>query len=186
MPQRSDLPTRAHSTPNPSRRLVLGAGLATGAALAVGRLVLPSPALAQAEATGAQKRERPARLDLDLVEDFVRAAHVDLERTEKLLGERPFLVNATWEWGGGDFETALGGASHMGNAEIARFLLAHGARMDVFCAAMLGKIEIVRAFLADDPGVVHLPGPHGIPLLAHAKAGKQDAVIELLQAHGAG
>jgi hypothetical protein len=57
--------------------------------------------------------------------------------------------------------------------------------MDVFCAAMLGKIDVVKAFLADDPGVVHLKGPHGIPLVRHAQAGKQDAVVELLVAHGA-
>ena len=78
-------------------------------------------------------------------------------------------------------ETALGGAPHMGNLPIAAFLLAHGARMDVFCAAATGKIEIVRAFLADDPKVIDLKGPHGIPLLRHAQMGKQEAVVALLR-----
>jgi hypothetical protein len=32
---------------------------------------------------------------------------------------------------------------------------------------------------------VDLPGPHRIPLIRHAIAGKQDAVVELLKAHGA-
>jgi ankyrin repeat protein len=102
-----------------------------------------------------------------------------------MLEAQPALVNATWDWGGGDWETGLGGASHMGNRPIAEYLLSKGARMDVFCATMLGKIEIVKAFLADDPKVVDLPGPHRIPLIRHAIAGKQDVVVELLKAHGA-
>ena len=103
----------------------------------------------------------------------------------EMLEAQPALVNATWDWGGGDWETGLGGASHIGSRAVAEYLLSKGARMDVFCAAMLGKIEIVKGFLADDPKVVDLKGPHGISLLRHAQAGKQDAVVELLIAKGA-
>jgi hypothetical protein len=156
-----------------NRRLVLQAGALTGAALAV------RPLFAQ---TGP---DRGPRLDMDMVKEFVVAAHGDLEKTTKMLEAQPALVNATWDWGGGDWETGLGGASHMGNRPIAEYLLAKGARMDVFCATMLGKIDIVKTFLADDPKVVDLPGPHRIPLSRHAIAGKQDAVVELLKAHGA-
>ncbi len=124
-------------------------------------------------------------LPADKVWEFVRVAHGDLPRVTALLEEEPALVNACWDWGGGDWETALGAAAHTGQAEIARLLLARGARMDLFCAAMLGKIAIVQAYLADDPGVVHVPGPHGIPLVVHARAGGQDAVVALLEAHGA-
>jgi len=105
------------------------------------------------------------RLDLGMVREFVIAGHGNLDRTRELLEQEPALINATWDWGRGDWETALGGASHMGNQPIAEFLLANGARMDVFCATMMGKIEIVGAFLADDPSVVDLKGPHGIPLI---------------------
>jgi hypothetical protein len=73
----------------------------------------------------------------------------------------------------------------MGNQPIAEYLLSKGARMDVFCATMLGKTEIVKAFLADDPKIVDLKGPHGISLLRHARAGKQDAIAEMLVARGA-
>ena len=125
--------------------------------------------------------DRGPRLDLDLVRDFVIAGHHDLNRTRELLDQHPTLINAAWDWGGGDWETALGGASHMGNVPIAEFLLSRGARMDVFCAAATGKIEIVRAFLADDPKVIDLKGPHGIPLLRHARMGKQEKVVELLR-----
>ncbi|HEX5758091.1 MAG TPA: ankyrin repeat domain-containing protein [Thermoanaerobaculia bacterium] len=129
--------------------------------------------------------DRGPALDKELVREFVVAAHANLARTKEMLAAQPALVNATWDWGGGDWETGLGGASHMGSREIAEHLLASGARMDVFCAAMLGRIEIVKAFLAADPGVVHLRGPHGIPLVRHAAAGKQQAVVDLLVAAGA-
>jgi hypothetical protein len=129
--------------------------------------------------------DRGPRLDADLVRQFVIAGHGNLEMVKEMLEHQPALINATWDWGGGDWETALGGASHMGNKPIAEYLLAHGARMDVFCATMLGKTEIVKAYLADDPKVVDLKGPHGISLLRHAKAGKQDGLVELLVARGA-
>lgn len=117
---------------------------------------------------------KPA-LELRLVQEFVGVAHTDLERTQTLLAQEPALVNATWDWGGGDFETALGAASHMGNKAIANFLLEHGARLDIFAAAMLGKLEIVKAALEAYPGAIHTPGPHGIPLIRHAEMGGEDA-----------
>lgn len=150
------------------------------AATAVG-----SPSAAQSQTASTSIPDRGPRLDLDMVREFVIAGHGNLDRTRELLEQQPALINATWDWGGGDWETALGGASHMGNQPIAAFLLAHGARMDVFCATMMGKVDIVKAFLADDPTVIDLKGPHGIPLLRHAKAGKQEAIAEMLIAKGA-
>lgn len=129
--------------------------------------------------------DRGPRLDADLVREFVGAGHGNLDKVKEMLEQQPALINATWDWGGGDWETALGGASHMGNKPIAEYLLSKGARMDVFCAAMLGKTEIVKAFLADDPKVVDLKGPHTISLIRHARAGKQDAIAEMLLARGA-
>lgn len=124
---------------------------------------------------------KPA-LSSDLVEEIVRVAHSDLGRTRELLSQEPALVNAVWDWGGGDFETALGAAAHMGRKDIANFLLDHGARLDIFAAAMLGKLEIVKAAIAAYPDAVNTPGPHGIPLLAHAEAGGEEAraVLEFL------
>ncbi len=130
--------------------------------------------------------ETPPALDRNLVEEFVRVAHGDFDRVKELLQQEPALVNACWDWGGGDWETALGAAAHTNSKAIAEHLLSRGARMDVFCAAMLGKVEIVKAFLADDPQVAHQKGPHGIPLMDHARIGGQDAVVELLEAHGTG
>jgi hypothetical protein len=113
------------------------------------------------------------------VKEFVSAAHKDLPRVQELLTADPTLINATWDWGGGDFETGLGGASHMGRPDIAQFLLAHGARLDLFAAAMLGLTPVVKDALEVFPAFLNTPGPHGIPLIRHAKAGG-DAAKEVL------
>jgi hypothetical protein len=121
-----------------------------------------------------------------LVRDFVGSAHSDLERVCELLAEQPALVNAAWDWGGGDWETGLGAAAHMGRKDIALCLLENGARMDIFAAAMLGHLEIVRAMVTAIPNASGWRGPHGIPLLKHAEAGGAEAtaVVDFLRAHG--
>jgi len=128
--------------------------------------------------------EKRSALEATLVEEFVSKSHADLDRIKVLLAQEPTLINAAWDWGGGDWETGLGAASHMGRRDIASYLLENGARLDLFAAAMLGKLEIVRAVLEAYPDAIHIPGPHGIPLIAHAQAGDNDAVQvhEYLQA----
>ncbi|MDQ3005337.1 MAG: ankyrin repeat domain-containing protein [Chloroflexota bacterium] len=125
---------------------------------------------------------KPA-LASSLVEEFVRVAHSDLERTQELLEQESGLANASWDWGGGDFESALGAAAHMGRKDIANYLLDNGARLDLFAATMLGKYEIVKSTLDSYPATIHIPGPHNISLLEHAKFGGEDAnaVFGLLQ-----
>lgn len=124
---------------------------------------------------------KPA-LDAKLVEEFVGNAHGNFERVKELLAQEPALVNATWDWGAGDFESALGAAGHMGRKDIANVLLDHGARIDIFVAAMLGKLEIVKAALSTYPEAKDIRGPHGIPLITHAEMGGEDAkaVLEFL------
>jgi hypothetical protein len=121
-------------------------------------------------------------LSPQLVQEFVAKAHGDLDAVRGLLDSEPALLNAAWDWGGGDWETGLGAAAHMGRRDIALFLLESGARLDVFAAAMLGEVEIVRAILTAWPELRDARGPHGIPLVEHAKAGGDQAraVVELL------
>lgn len=123
---------------------------------------------------------QPDPLPLDLVKAFVGKAHGDLDAVKSLLAEEPRLIHACFDWGGGDFETALGAAAHMGRKDIAHFLLDNGARLDLYAAAMLDRVDVIAAALAAQPGLVDVPGPHGIPLIAHAKAGGADAVLALL------
>jgi len=143
---------------------------------------LPAPAAATP-----QVPPRPPALAADLVKEFVVAAHGNLEKTKTMLTAEPGLVNATWDWGGGDFEQAIGGAGHMGRKDIADFLISQGARMDIFVAAMLGDLDLVKAYLKAQPDQAHARGPHGIPLIAHAQMGAKNgvkeasAVVEFLQ-----
>jgi hypothetical protein len=118
----------------------------------------------------------PAALDPTQVQAFVGNAHGDLDAVRAALEAEPLIANAAWDWGGGDWESALGAAAHMGRRDIAELLLEHGARLDIFAAAMLGDVEVVQAILAAHPESRNATGPHGIPLRAHAEAGGEQAL----------
>src|ERR1700739_4345897 len=119
--------------------------------------------------------EHDPQIDRARVKRFVIAGHFNLPAVKAMLSEDPTLINGAIDWGNGDFETALGGASHMGRRDIAEFLLEHNARMNIFAATMLGKIDIVKAAVAAFPNIVHVPGPHKIPLIVHAQKGGAQA-----------
>jgi hypothetical protein len=131
---------------------------------------------------------RPPPIDKELVDELVLRAHGDFDYVQRVVGEDPQIVNGARDWGGGDWETALGAASHMGRRDIALFLIEHGARMDIFAAAMLGELDIVLAMLRAHPELADMPGPHGIPLVKHAEVGGEQAreVLALLTHEPAG
>lgn len=115
---------------------------------------------------------KPPKLPDDQVQAVVGDAHRSLEKVRTLIEETPTLVNARWDWGGGDFETPLEAAAHTGGRAIAEFLLAHSARFDLYAAAMLGQFDRVQAALGPDVvGAAAVPGPHGFTLLHCAKQG---------------
>jgi len=165
-----------------SRRSFIARSAASLVVLAADPVLAAAPAGAPAD-TARREELKPPPLPAPLVKEFVGAAHGNLDRTRELLGNEPGLLNATWDWKAGDFETGLGGAGHMGRRDIALHLIGQGARLDLFVAAMLGELAIVKAILDFDPKLAASKGPHGIPLLAHAKAGgeKAAAVLEYLE-----
>jgi hypothetical protein len=134
-------------------------------------------------APGFQPGWKKPQLNRLLVQDFVIYAHSDLPMTRKLLEKEPALLNATMDWGAGDWETGLGGASHMGRRDIAGFLLEKGARIDLFCAAMMGLLDAVTACLTLQPALIDAKGPHGFGLHFHAQVGGDEAarVLDYLQ-----
>ena len=115
------------------------------------------------------------QLPMELVKDFVIAGHGNFDKTKSMLLQEPALLYATYDWGNGDFETALEGAGHVGNKEIANYLIGKGARTNLFVLTMLGKTEIVRPFLETFPSYLTARGPHGLTLLHHAQKGGDDA-----------
>jgi hypothetical protein len=141
-----------------------------------------APALAAIPFSPSQPEPRPAAGDSfpaqppALVREMVGAAHGNLERVKQLGEARPALVKAAWDWGFGDWESAIDAASHVGNRPIADYLIARGARPTLFTAAMFGQLEAVKAAIAAAPGIQRTRGPHGITLLAHARAGGDQAL----------
>ncbi len=133
-----------------------------------GLLLMPSAIIAQAN-------PKPDPLPAEKVKEFVGAGHNDLVKVKKLLEEFPGLLYATWDWGGGDFETALEGAGHVGTKDVANYLIGQGARTNLFVLTMLGKTQIVKAYLDTYPEYLNAKGPHGFTLLHHAQRGEEDA-----------
>jgi hypothetical protein len=160
--------------------------LAAATAFGGTRLIGQSPSPLNSPAAAPVISDRPPPIETGLVKQFVIAGHGQLDKVKEMVSAQPALINATWDWGGGDFETALGGASHMGRADIARFLLEHNARMDLFAAAMLGRLDIIKVAATAFPNIVRVPGPHKIPLIAHAEKGGAEAVavVEFLKTLG--
>jgi hypothetical protein len=132
---------------------------------------------------GFNPRWQKPQINRQLVQDFVIYAHMDVPMAKKLLDKEPMLVNSFMDWGGGDWESGLGAASHMGNREMAMMLLERGARMDIFCAVMMGQLEAVKSFLTLQPKLIDAKGPHGFGLHFHAQLAGPDAdkMLEYLQ-----
>lgn len=130
-----------------------------------------------------QPRWAKPQINRTMAQDFVIYAHMDLDMVKQLLEREPGLINATVDWGAGDYETGLGGASHMGRKDIVTYLLGRGARIDIFCAAMLGMLPAVKSMLEFEPALIDAKGPHGFTLHFHAQVGQEDAkpVLDYLQ-----
>ncbi len=103
------------------------------------------------------------------VREVVSAAHARLDQVKLLVGQQPELAKAVWDWGFGDFESALGAAAHMGRRDIAEYLIQQGARPDIYTFTMLGCLPAVKNMVEAVPGIQKNFGPHGITLLQHAK-----------------
>lgn len=125
--------------------------------------------------------------DTELVKQFVGAAHKDMEKVKVMLQETPDLLNSVNNLGGWDWEDAIGAAGHVGIPELALFLLEKGARPTICVAAMLGKTDVIKAYITAFPKMKDAVGPHKISLVRHAKAGGENAkeVLEYLQSIGA-
>jgi len=142
-----------------------------------------APLVRDYPAPGFKPSWRKPQINRQMAQDFVIYAHSDIDLVKKMLDKEPGLINATIDWGGGDWESALSGASHMGDRAIVMLLLERGARPDIFCAAMLGQVEFVKAMLTLQPKLIDAKGPHGFSLHFHAQVGGDASkpVLDYLQ-----
>lgn len=164
------------------------AGLTMAAVAVPGSLWAQKMAPDTGRVMGTSKgRDRGPQLAAEQVKEFVRRAHFDLEYVEQAVAEEPSLVYASWDLGGGDFETGLGAASHVGDREIALYLLEQGARPDLFTMVMLGQTEVVKGMITAVPSLLTCRGPHGLSLVHHARKGGVEAegVLAYLEEMGA-
>jgi hypothetical protein len=172
-----------------SRRTFLTGGLAAAAVATSSRIFAadapPSMNAVPAGATPAPPadRGRPTH-EIAVAREFVSAAHRDFEKVKAMVAQDRRLVLASVDTGNvgiGDWETGLNGAAHTGRRDIALFLLSQGARIDVFCAAMLGYRDAVLALLRADPSTATIKGPHNLTLLYHAAIGGDVAIATAIK-----
>lgn len=113
---------------------------------------------------------------------FIIECHFDPETVKRKLGENPALARA---YNPDTIESALGGAGHMGRADIAIVLLDYGADLELAAAAMLGRKDYVREALEKNPKLAVSGGAHNIPVAFHAALSGEVGLMELLWEAGA-
>nr|WP_299068192.1 ankyrin repeat domain-containing protein [uncultured Allomuricauda sp.] len=148
--------------------------------LIIGGMAIGAPTLLIANSHTNQEEV----FDKELIQAFVFAAHKSLEDTRKILEKHPLLLNCTNQFKKGDFETAIGGASHMGRRDVADYLVGKGARLDIFNYAFLGYDEIVKKLVQNHSNLLNAPGPHGFTLLHHAEVGERKELAKWLKSKG--
>jgi len=95
------------------------------------------------------------------------ASHFDLEKVRALLAADPL---ATFSFST-DAELAIEACGHVGNRDIIRLHLDHGAPLSLPTAISLGDLEHARFLLQEDPLRVHERGPHDFALMWYASIG---------------
>jgi hypothetical protein len=134
-----------------------------------------------------QEPERPAQIKLEIVKEFVGVSHGKLDRVKEMLENDHLLLHVSYDWGGGDYESGIEAAGHVGNKEVATYLLGKGARYNIYLASMLGHLDIVKQVLSSNPQLLNSKGPHGFTMLHHAFKGGDESkpVVAYLQLLGA-
>jgi len=120
----------------------------------------------------------------DTIKAFVTASHFNLSKVREMLADNPALLNVEYEWSPGDWESGIVAAGHMGSRPIAEFFLERGAPLNICVAAMLGRLDDVRAFLERDATLANARGAHQITVMFHAAMSGSTEVASLLKSYG--
>lgn len=154
--------------------------LVSSAAMGAAFLLRPIEAFSRHSST------EPEPYKPEIVREFVGAGHGNLKRVKEMLEEYPNLLYCRWDWGNGDFEEAIEGAGHVGNKEIATYLIEKGARPNIFVLAMLGETDMVKMLIEKYPSLLNAKGAHGFTLLHHANQGGETSkeLVDVLRSKG--
>ncbi len=117
----------------------------------------------------------------ETVDQFVGAAHGDFDTVRILLEAQPGIVNKSTTW----VETAVEAAAQMGRSDIAKYLIEHGAPLEICTASMLGMNSDVEEMLQEDRALIGAKGAHGLPLMWFPSITGNQPLASLLFAHGA-
>jgi ankyrin repeat protein len=123
-------------------------------------------------------------LSQELIKEFVTASHFDLSKVQAMLAANPALLDAAYEWSPDDWESGIMAAGHMGKRDIAEFFLSQGVPINICVAAMLGRIDDVKAFLEGEPSLANARGAHQITVMFHAAMSGNTDIAKLLKSYG--
>src|SRR5512135_2349338 len=97
----------------------------------------------------------------ETIDQFVGNAHGNLAVVKEILEKYPSIISSNASW----TETAVQAATQTGQVDIVNYLVDHGAEYDICTAAMLGNLDCLEDFLAEDSKNIQARGAHGLPLL---------------------
>jgi ankyrin repeat protein len=117
---------------------------------------------------GSPWAKTPSTIPYEIGNRFVGAAHTNLEVVKSMLTDFPSIhaLDATWR------EMGIEACAHTGRTDIVAILAEHGAPVSLATATVLGRIDLVKQFLTEDPASVRERGPHDYPLLAYPALGE--------------
>jgi len=115
-------------------------------------------------------------------ESFLEAVKAGAaDKVRAMLNQQPDLVNTKDEKG----VSATLWACYRGHQDVANFLVARGANLNIFEAATVGDVELVQQHLQRDPSLARAFAPDGFTALGLASFFGNPAVASLLLRAGA-
>lgn len=123
-----------------------------------------------------EKKDNPP-LPQPLINRYVMVSHGNLQAMKTMLANYPALVHANASWD----ELAVEGGAHTGFKDGVQLLLDQGAPMSICTASTMGRLDRVKALLAEDPKRVWEHGAHNMPVMWYPALGMEPGKTDYLE-----